>query len=102
MHKSPLMPASQFPDMPQDMAEAIALEGLAFLAEDRARLQRFLDLTGLQPLLLRRDAAEPFLQRAVLEHLAADESLLLAFAANRALAPESIARALALLEAKQR
>jgi hypothetical protein len=96
------MPASQFPDMHQDMAEAIALEGLAFLAEDRARLQRFLDLTGLQPLRLHRDAAEPSLQRAVLEHLVADESLLLAFAANRALAPESIARALALLEAKER
>jgi hypothetical protein len=104
MAKSPLMqhPTDRRPDMHQETAEAIALEGLAFLAEDRARLQRFIALTGLEPLALRRDIAEPALQCAVLEHLAADESLLLAFAANRSLAPESVARAIALLEERGR
>jgi tetraacyldisaccharide-1-P 4'-kinase len=38
------------------------------------------------------------LSLAVLEHLAGDESLLLVFAASHAIAPDSVARAIALLE----
>jgi hypothetical protein len=39
---------------------------------------------------------------AALEHLAADESLLLAFAANRGIDPETIAPALSALQAASR
>ena len=95
------MPDSPRPraDMHAETAQAIALEALAFLAEDRLRLQRFLDLTGLSVSDLRSDIAAPALNCAVLEHLAADESLLLVFTASRAIAPQSIAPAIALLRA---
>jgi hypothetical protein len=83
----------------RDTAEAIALQALAFLAEDRGRMARFLMLTGLEPEDLRARIGAGELHRAVLEHLAADESLLLVFTANRAIPPESIGAAIALLQA---
>jgi hypothetical protein len=61
-------------------AEAVAAEALAFLAADRARIERFLGLTGVDPARIREVAGErPFLA-AVLEYMVADEPLLLAFA----------------------
>ena len=83
-----------------EAAEAIALQGLAFLAEDPGRLQRFVAVTGLEPGELRARADTPELLSAVLEHLAGDESLLLVFAASRGIAPETIAPAIALLQAR--
>jgi Protein of unknown function (DUF3572) len=83
-----------------EAAEAIALQGLAFLAEEPARLQRFVTVTGLEPDELRARADTPELLSAVLEHLAGDESLLLVFAAGRGIAPEAIAPAIALLGAR--
>jgi hypothetical protein len=47
---------------------------------------------------MRARADTPELLLAVLEHLSADESLLLVFAASHGIAPESIARAIALME----
>ena len=78
----------------REAAEAIAIQGLAFLAEEPARLQRFLLVTGLEPSEIRARADTPELMSAVLEHLAGDESLLLVFAAGRQLAPDSIALAI--------
>src|SRR5687767_10969035 len=68
-------------------AEAIALQGLAFLAEEPARLRRFFSITGLGPGEVRARASTPELMLAVLEHLAGDESLLLVFAASYKIAP---------------
>jgi len=85
-----------------DMAEAVALQALAFLAADPARCARFLAITGLAVADLRQRAAARELHCAVLEHLAADESLLLAFSANSAIAPQRIAKALAQLQGVQR
>jgi hypothetical protein len=82
-----------------EAAEAIALQGLAFLAEEPARLQRFAAVTGLELGGLRARAGTPELLWAVLEHLAGDESLLLVFSASRGIAPESIAPSIALLQA---
>ena len=82
----------------EDMAQAVALQALAFLVEDPARRARFLALTGLAVGDLRQRVAARELHCAVLEHLAADESLLLAFSANSAIAPQRIAKALALLQ----
>ncbi|HJZ43378.1 MAG TPA: DUF3572 domain-containing protein [Hyphomicrobiaceae bacterium] len=83
-----------------EAAEAIALQGLAFLAEEPQRLQRFVAVTGLEPAELRARADTAELLSAVLEHLAGDESLLLVFAASRGIAPETIAPAMALLQAR--
>jgi Protein of unknown function (DUF3572) len=95
------MPRSARPQLPATLeaAEAIALQGLAFLAEEPGRLQRFVTVTGLTPEELRARADTPELLGAVLQHLAGDESLLLVFAAGRGIAPEAIAPAIALLEA---
>ena len=83
-----------------EAAEAIALQGLAFLAEEPGRLQRFVAVTGLEPGELRARADTLELLSAVLEHLAGDESLLLVFAASRGIAPETVAPAIALLQAR--
>jgi hypothetical protein len=85
--------------MDLEAAEAIGLTALAFVAEDSARLGRFLSLTGISPGQLRDEASAPHTLAAVLAHLAEDESLLLVFAASAACAPEAIERARMLLEA---
>ncbi|WP_395689626.1 DUF3572 domain-containing protein [Aestuariivirga sp.] len=75
-----------------EQAEIIALQVLAFLAADTERLQRFLDLTGLDDGALRRGASNPELLAAILDHLLSDESLLLIFAEEQALSPDAVAR----------
>ena len=82
----------------REAAEGIAAQGLAFLAEDPARLSRFLAVTGLAPDQIRAQVEAPEFLAAVLEHLVSDESLLLVFAANTSIAPETVAPALALLQ----
>jgi hypothetical protein len=82
-----------------EAAEAIALQGLAFLAGDGPRLGRFLSLTGIGPVELRAMAGTRQLQAAVIEHLLADESLLLVFASETAADPGLLAPALGLLQA---
>ena len=72
----------------------LAVEALAFLAADEARLERFLAVTGLGPHNLRRAAADPGFLDAVLEYLAADERLLVAFAAGSGRRPEDVMRGL--------
>jgi hypothetical protein len=84
-----------------EAAEGLAAEGLTFLAEDTTRLSRFLVSTGLAPRHLRTEAGTRALLTAVLEHLMADESLLLVFAANKGIDPQIVARALAVLQESQ-
>jgi hypothetical protein len=74
-------------------AEALAIDALAFMAEDLERLTRFLELTGLAPSSLRAAASEPGFLGSVLDYLMADEALLLAYSANRRLDPAVIVRA---------
>ena len=83
----------------RETAETIAVQGLAFLAEEPARIQRFFLVTGLDPSEIRARAGTPELLLAVLEHLAGDESLLLVFAASCDIAPASIGLALRALQA---
>ncbi len=78
-------------------AEDIAVRAIVFLADDPARLGRFLAETGLEPATLREKLKAPETMAAVLGHLMADESSLLAFSANAGLAPEDVARAEAAL-----
>lgn len=78
-------------------AEDIAARAILFLADDAARLGRFLAETGLEPATLREKLKAPETMAAVLGHLMADESSLLAFSANAGIAPEDVARAEAAL-----
>jgi hypothetical protein len=88
---------AQKPD--RNSAEAIALAGLTFLAEDGARLGRFLALTGMGPDDLRASAGSAGTLCAVLDYLLGDESLLLVFAASKGVSPQDLAPARALLAA---
>jgi hypothetical protein len=82
-------------DNPQDVsiANEIAVQGLAFLAEDIDRLGRFLALSGLDPATSREAAREPGFLAGVLDHIMGDESLLVAFAAGNQLRPQQIVEA---------
>lgn len=87
------------PRPPKPDPEALAIAALGFLAADPARIARFLDLTGIAPAGLRAAASEPHFLISVLDHLLADESLLLAFASEQMIRPESIAEARRMLGA---
>ena len=76
-----------------DTPSIVGLQALTFLAADSDRLQRFLALTGLGPDDIRARAEQPAFLAGVLDHLLADESLLLIFCEEAGLAPEAPRRA---------
>jgi Protein of unknown function (DUF3572) len=76
-----------------ELGQSLAASALAFLAADPERLSRFLDLTGLGPHNLRDAAQDPAFHGSVLEYMLADEELLLRFATDSDLEPETIALA---------
>ena len=73
-------------------AEILAINALGFLASDGERLQRFMDLSGLDVAAIRAGAANPAFLGGILDHLLGDESLLLVFAEDQHLRPERIAQ----------
>src|SRR5499426_182779 len=74
-------------------AEALAIAALGFIAAEPDRLGRFLAVTGIGPDSIRAAAREPRFLAGVLDHLAADEPLLLAFAAENAIDPGEVIKA---------
>ena len=76
-----------------EFGQSLAASALAFLAADPERLSRFLDLTGLGPHNLRDAAQDPAFHGSVLEYMLADEELLLRFATDCDLEPETVALA---------
>jgi hypothetical protein len=74
-------------------AQETAVAALAFLAADAERLGRFLALTGLDPAAIRAAAREREFLAGVLDHIAGDEALLLAFCAQAGFRPEAVKRA---------
>ncbi len=84
--KTPLRPTAE-------AAELLAIQALAFIAEDAERLARFLGLTGIPVEQIRDAAREPGFLAGVLEHMLSDESLLIAFAVSTGIDPAGIASA---------
>ena len=84
--KAPLRPA-------RETAEILAIQALAFIAEEPERLNLFLSTTGIPPSEIRTAAREPGFLAGVLEHMLADESLLIAFADSAGIDPAAVARA---------
>jgi len=74
-------------------AELLAIQALAFLAADQGRLDRFLMASGIAPQQLRRAADEPEFLAGILDHLGAEEALLLAFAQHAGIDPSDVLRA---------
>jgi hypothetical protein len=79
--------------MTKELAEALAIQALTYLAGDGERLGRFLAVTGIGPGEIRSAAGEPGFLVGVLEYLASDEPLLSGFAAEAGVAPTDIAMA---------
>ena len=77
----------------RETAEMLAIQALSFIAEEPERLNGLLSATGLTLNRLRESANEPDFLAGVLEHMLADESLLIAFAERAGIDPVDIGRA---------
>jgi hypothetical protein len=88
-------PRSRKPDPKErhDAACSLAIAALSFIAGEPDRLGRFLALTGIGPESIREAAREPDFLLGVLDHLAADEALLIAFANESGIDPEEVGSA---------
>ena len=76
--------------MTAESAEILALEGLGWLAGQDEGLDRFLEVSGLDPAGLRAAAGAPGTGLAVLEFLLANEPLLVAFCDATGTSPQTI------------
>jgi hypothetical protein len=81
----------------QEAVEGLAIQALTFIAGNGERLGRFLAITGIGPAQIRAAAQEPGFLIGVLDYLAGDEHLLLAFAAETGREPGDVGKALAAL-----
>jgi hypothetical protein len=81
----------------RDAAVALAIAALGFLASDPEQLGDFLAATGIGPERIREVARDPHFLAGVLDHLASDERLVVAFARNEGVDPAEIGRARATL-----
>jgi uncharacterized protein DUF3572 len=79
--------------MRRSEAETLALKVLAFLAGADEPLGRFLTLSGIHPVDLRKRVGDPLLLAAVLDFLLGDDALLTAFAEGEGLDPKSVHQA---------
>jgi Protein of unknown function (DUF3572) len=84
----------------QAFAETLAAEGLAFLADDETRLVRFMSESGMDPGALSANIGTNDTLLAVIEHICADESLLLVFAASRSIQPETVMQCAVVLQGR--
>ena len=76
-----------------ETAELLAIQALAFIAQEPERLNGFLSVTGIELGAIRNAASEPGFLGGVLEHMLGDESLLIAFAEAAGIDPAEVARA---------
>ena len=72
---------------------SLAIAALGFIAGEPEQLGRFLAMSGIGPDSLREAAREPRFLAGVLDHVTADEALLLAFAAANEIDPDAVMRA---------
>jgi Protein of unknown function (DUF3572) len=87
--------------MRRDAAESLAVQALSFLAGEPERLARFLALTGIGPDRIRAAAASPGFLAGVLDHVASEDTLVTAFAAEAGIKPEDVEKARRLLGSGQ-
>ena len=73
--------------------EMVAIKALAFIAEDSARLERFLQLTGTRPETLRSEAGTPGFLSGVIQQVVGWEPWLLEFAAYAEMSPANVVSA---------
>jgi hypothetical protein len=76
-----------------EAASALAVQALAFLADDPSRIGRFLAASGIGPETLRHAAAQPDFLAGVLNFIVEDEALVIAFADHAGIGPAEVDRA---------
>jgi uncharacterized protein DUF3572 len=81
------------PAYSRETAEMLAVQALAFIAEDDSRLGAFVASTGIAAQSIRAAAREPDFLAGVLEHILSDETLLIAFADGAGINPAEVPRA---------
>src|SRR5262245_45406948 len=86
----------------REQAEVLAIAALSFLASEPERLGVFLAVSGIGPESVRAAAREPHFLAGVLDHVASDEQLLVAFATHAGIDPVDVGRAQMALAAPQR
>jgi Protein of unknown function (DUF3572) len=79
--------------MARGSAEMLAIRALGFVAAEPHRLAHFLALTGITAERIREAARQPGFLVGVLDHLLADERLLIGFADSAGIDPVAVARA---------
>lgn len=84
---------AQRSEMTRESAETVAIEALAFIAGEPERLDRFMALTGLGSESLRKAAKEAGFLLGVLDHVMADDRLLVEFATQYDMTPERVVQA---------
>jgi hypothetical protein len=77
----------------REVAEVLAIQAFAFIAEEPQSLSRFLEASGLSAERVRAASREPGFLAGVLEHILGDESLLVAFAHGAGIDAADVARA---------
>ena len=95
LRKGKFVPKKARPSMTPETAEALAIQALTFIAGDGERLGRFLAVTGIGPAEIREVAREQGFLVGILDHLAADDRLLLAFSSETGVDPADVGKALA-------
>ena len=85
------MPHSRQTSLAAEVAEVLAIQALAFIAQDEERFGRFLALTGMGPAEIRAVARERHFLAGVLDYVTGDEELLVAFAGHAGVDPATIA-----------
>ncbi|MHC5232106.1 DUF3572 domain-containing protein [Brucella sp. LJL56] len=83
--------------MGQADAEAIAIEALGWLAQDKDLLPRFLALTGIEATSIRQAALEPGFLAGVLQFFLAHEPTLIRYCEDAGRDPGTIEKALTYL-----
>src|ERR1041384_1054171 len=81
----------------REAARTLAVAALTFLASEPEHLGGFLAASGLGPNDIRGAAGDPSFLAGVLDHVSANEPLLLAFAKETSIDPGEIERARAAL-----
>jgi len=74
----------------QKEAESLAIQALAFIAAEPERIGPFLAATGIGPDMIRAAAREPDFLAGVLDYVAGDDALLIAFATEADINPFDI------------
>jgi hypothetical protein len=87
------MPMKKSAGQTRETAEMLAIQALAFIAEEPERMAAFVSVTGMEADAIRDAARSPDFLVGVLEHMLGDESLLIAFADSAGIDPAGLARA---------